>query len=438
MISFKRIAAAVCALAFALAAFAPAHANAATQESGTMGTASWTYSSQGVLTVTGGTFTWEQFATVAQARPEATQVIFANTPAATGSWADSAHPSYKRGPFANLGQLASVTGALDTSGTTSFAGMFANCTGLKSLDLSGWDVSGATSLSNMFAGCTSLESVSLSGWNVASVADLSYLFHGCPALATADVSRWNVAAVTTTQAMFENCASLKTVDLSGWNAPALVSTRDMFDGCKATTLKLPAGLSLGADCGLWAPSGFALDGTWTSSDAAAKGPLAPSELLALSAADRAGVWTAHMMAYKTMNRLYNPWSGEHFYTADTVEKDALVRAGWRSEGIGWYAPVTSATPVYRLYSGTDHHYTTDATERAVLLNAGWKDEGIGWYSDDAQGTPLYRQFNPYVNPGAATNNSGSHNYTKSLEENNTLVKLGWKAEGIGWYGLAED
>ena len=49
--------------------------------------------------------------------------------------------------------------------------------------------------------------------------------------------------------------------------------------------------------------------------------------------------------------------------------------------------------------------------------------------------PLYRQFNPNVNPRASRNNSGSHNYTTSKAENDKLVSLGWKAEGIGWYGL---
>lgn len=139
---------------------------------------------------------------------------------------------------------------------------------------------------------------------------------------------------------------------------------------------------------------------------------------------------------QVMYRLYNPNSGEHFYTASTVERDHLDSVGWNYEGIGWTAPQTSDTPVYRLYSGTDHHYTTSAYERDELVNAGWSYEGIGWYSDDAQGVPLYRQFNPYVNPWAFRNNSGSHNYTTSIDEHWNLVGIGWIDEGVGWYGLA--
>ncbi len=138
---------------------------------------------------------------------------------------------------------------------------------------------------------------------------------------------------------------------------------------------------------------------------------------------------------REMYRLYNPNSGEHFYTADASERDNLKRVGWAYEGVGWTAPKTSKTPVYRLYSGTDHHYTMDASERDNLVRVGWRYEGIGWYSDDGKRVPLYRQFNPNVNPSAPRNNSGSHNYTKDLAEHNRLVAIGWKGEGVGWYGM---
>lgn len=133
----------------------------------------------------------------------------------------------------------------------------------------------------------------------------------------------------------------------------------------------------------------------------------------------------------SMYRLYNPNSGEHFYTASSGEKQSLVKAGWRDEGIGWTAPKISKTPVYRLYNPNagDHHYTTKKAERDSLVKAGWKYENIGWYSDDNQGKPLYREYNPNAK-------TGTHNYTTSKSENDKLVSLGWRAEGIGWYGIA--
>ena len=131
-----------------------------------------------------------------------------------------------------------------------------------------------------------------------------------------------------------------------------------------------------------------------------------------------------------MYRLYNPYSGEHFYTGSVSERDNLSSIGWRYEGVGWTAPTSSNSPVYRLYnrSSGDHHYTTSVSERDWLVTLGWKYEGIGWYSDDNKTVPLYREFNPNVS-------IGTHNYTTSKYENDWLVSLGWHGEGIGWYGI---
>ena len=162
-----------------------------------------------------------------------------------------------------------------------------------------------------------------------------------------------------------------------------------------------------------------------------------SDYMSLASTNQWSQYNYHFRPFtgSVMYRLYNPNSGEHFYTASGNERDGLVKVGWKYESLGWIAPTTSKTPVYRLYSGTDHHYTTSAKEKDNLVKAGWKYEGIGWCSDDAKGVPLYRQFNPNVNPKAKRNNSGSHNYTTSKAENDKLVGLGWKAEGIGWYGV---
>ena len=132
-----------------------------------------------------------------------------------------------------------------------------------------------------------------------------------------------------------------------------------------------------------------------------------------------------------MHRLYNPNSGEHFYTASDHERDHLVSVGWRSEGEGWVAPAKSSTPVYRLYNPNagDHHYTMSKGERDWLVGKGWRYEGIGWYSSDAKAVPLYRQYNPNAR-------TGSHNFTTSRGEQAVLVSRGWRAEGTAWYGTS--
>ena len=134
-----------------------------------------------------------------------------------------------------------------------------------------------------------------------------------------------------------------------------------------------------------------------------------------------------------MYRMYNPNSGEHFYTGNAKEKEMLVNTGWKAEGVGFTAPKKSNTPMYRLYNENagDHHYTSNAKERDHLISIGWKDEGIGWYADDAKGVAMYRLYNPNC-IGA-----GSHHYTSNAQEKNHLTSIGWKDEGVGFYAVKE-
>ena len=132
-----------------------------------------------------------------------------------------------------------------------------------------------------------------------------------------------------------------------------------------------------------------------------------------------------------MYRLYNPNSGEHFYTSDPSEQSDVVAAGWHDEGIGWYAPVENDHPVYRLYNaiGGEHHYTDSCSEKDMLVSHGWNYEGIGWYSEDSSADgaiPVLREYNP-------NKFSCNHNFTKDKDEHDYLISLGWKDEGIAWY-----
>ena len=130
-----------------------------------------------------------------------------------------------------------------------------------------------------------------------------------------------------------------------------------------------------------------------------------------------------------MFRLYNPNSGEHFYTGSVEERENLMIAGWQYEGVAWNAPVNSGEHVYRLYNPNsgDHHYTMSADERDWLVSLGWQYEGVAWNSAGTDGVPQFRLYNPNAD-------CGSHHYTSSTEERDYLVSLGWQYEGIGWYG----
>ncbi|WP_280737220.1 MULTISPECIES: MucBP domain-containing protein [unclassified Enterococcus] len=134
---------------------------------------------------------------------------------------------------------------------------------------------------------------------------------------------------------------------------------------------------------------------------------------------------------KEMYRLYNPNSGEHFYTADTNEKASLISVGWEDEGLGWLAP-DKGDEVYRLYNPNagDHHYTLNEAEKNLLIANGWEDEGLGWYSSVEKELPLYRAYNPNAK-------TGTHNYTTKEIEQNNLVSVGWEDEGIAWYACGD-
>lgn len=141
---------------------------------------------------------------------------------------------------------------------------------------------------------------------------------------------------------------------------------------------------------------------------------------------------AHAQVRNPIYRLYNPNSGEHFYTMDCDEMHALSSLGWRQEGVAWQSYIEDdAMPVYRLYNPNsgDHHYTADQREYSILGKLGWRQEGISWKAAPAQDTyyqAVYRLYNPNATVG-------QHHFTRSYEEARALVALGWKNENIAFY-----
>ena len=131
-----------------------------------------------------------------------------------------------------------------------------------------------------------------------------------------------------------------------------------------------------------------------------------------------------------MYRLYNPNSGEHFYTGSVEERDMLDAAGWNYEGVAWNAPISVGDPVYRVFNPNsgDHHFTMSWEEVQNLVAVGWIYENVAWNSAAPGNVPQYRLYNPNADVG-------SHHYTSSTEESDMLVAAGWILEGIGWFGM---
>ena len=138
------------------------------------------------------------------------------------------------------------------------------------------------------------------------------------------------------------------------------------------------------------------------------------------------------IVYHLIYRLYNPNTGEHFYTQSAFERDTLVKDGWNNEGTSWSSP-NKGTAVYRVYNpnakGGDHYYTSSKYEADSLVKTGWEwDNGAKPVFYSGGKTPVYVSFNPNATA------SGSHNYTSSSFEQQSLLKNGWKFGKVQFYG----
>ena len=121
----------------------------------------------------------------------------------------------------------------DTSNVTSMMKMFNGCNALTSLDLSGWDTSKVTDIRGMFQNCNAIISLDLSGWDTTNVTNMGWMFNFCDALTELDVSNFDTSKVTNMTCMFQKCLALKSLDLSGWDTSKVTNMIEMFKGCNA-------------------------------------------------------------------------------------------------------------------------------------------------------------------------------------------------------------
>jgi len=143
--------------------------------------------------------------------------------------------------FATCTGLASVKfGKMDTSKVPSFEAVFAGCSKLKSVDLTGLSAASATSMAQMFLGCSTLSGVTLgTSLNTSRVKDFSLMFMDCTSLKTLSVSGLNTAAATTLSGMFYGCSKLGSLDLSTFKTSNVTDMSGMFYGCSSlNTLKM--------------------------------------------------------------------------------------------------------------------------------------------------------------------------------------------------------
>ena len=137
----------------------------------------------------------------------------------------TARPTYIKYWFNGMSELTSITGMKEYLNTSEVAAagayaLFAGCSKLTSVDVSGFDMSKINDLSRMFASCKALETITgIEGWNTSSVTNMYNMFYGCETLESLDLSGWDVSKVQTFSGMFNSCTSLTSLDLSGGTRP---------------------------------------------------------------------------------------------------------------------------------------------------------------------------------------------------------------------------
>ena len=143
--------------------------------------------------------------------------------------------------FSGMENLTSITGIgnLNTSEVTDMYGMFWGCSGLTSLDVSGFDTQNVTDMSWMFSNCSSLTSLDLSSFDTRNVKKMWGMFDNCSSLTSLDVSHFYTHNVTNMERMFSFCAALTSLNVSGFYTLDVETMYGMFYGCSTlTTLDL--------------------------------------------------------------------------------------------------------------------------------------------------------------------------------------------------------
>ncbi|MBQ2954926.1 MAG: BspA family leucine-rich repeat surface protein [Clostridia bacterium] len=124
-------------------------------------------------------------------------------------------------------------GAFDTSGAENMQMMFAYCSLLTEVDLSGLNTSKVRNMESMFYDCQQVKELHVTGFDTSSVETMRTMFYNCAALKQLDVSRFETGRVTDMAYMFRGCALMKELDVSGFDTSSAETMQEMFYECSA-------------------------------------------------------------------------------------------------------------------------------------------------------------------------------------------------------------
>ncbi|EJN3182037.1 BspA family leucine-rich repeat surface protein [Listeria monocytogenes] len=136
--------------------------------------------------------------------------------------------------FASCSKISELdVSGLNTSSVTDMEYVFAGPVVLEKLDVSNFDTSSVTNMRGMFAGCRSLEELDVSHFDTSSVTNMNYMFQYCELLEKLDVSHFDTSSVTNMETMFAGCNSLEALDVSNFNTSSVTNMKTMFNGCNS-------------------------------------------------------------------------------------------------------------------------------------------------------------------------------------------------------------
>lgn len=127
---------------------------------------------------------------------------------------------------------------------------------------------------------------------------------------------------------------------------------------------------------------------------------------------------------------YNPNNGNNFYTVNYDEHVRVVASGFidvaSSDPFCIHTSPTAAVgtaPVRRIYSPSSriHYYTANPVEAETLLAAGWTDEGIAGYVANSGVETNSREIFHLYDPS-----SSAHLYTPTPAVRDSKLQLGWQ------------
>ena len=109
--------------------------------------------------------------------------------------------------------------------------MFAGCSKLIQLDLSGFDTRNVIDMRCMFEDCLRLTKLDLSSFKTSKVTLMISMFNSCVSLTQLDLSSFDTSSVISMSGMFYNCFSLAALNISNFNTSSVTEMDCMFTGC---------------------------------------------------------------------------------------------------------------------------------------------------------------------------------------------------------------